>query len=215
MLFTECLVAEITKEEKTEKDIKLLTIDKLDPIILRELFSDNNSDNIKQNFPALKTIIITSIATISLLCLLFLVALILRILSGDKSNDFLYPDSTPILFEDIPNDYQPPLGAEIKIAGSISMIPLNRILKKNFIDEYRGVSVEIDSSNSGSNAGVEKLCNGEIDIAASSADLSSLNQGCEGLKAVEVYAGALTIVVGKDNPITNLRSEGSKRYFQM
>jgi phosphate transport system substrate-binding protein len=103
-------------------------------------------------------------------------------------------------------------GTTIKINGSTSMVQINEALKTGFQKDYAGTRV-ISNAN-GSEAGIEALLAGKIDIAALSRPLTATEQN-SGLVAIPVSSDAIAIVVGNNNSVrTGLTAEQVKLIFQ-
>ncbi|PMB00376.1 porin [Fischerella thermalis CCMEE 5268] len=89
-----------------------------------------------------------------------------------------------------------PPGTEIRIDGSTSMVTINKKLRLGF--EGRYPKTKVVTLANGSEIGIEKLINGEIDIAAYSCDLTD-EQNKQGLRAIKMGDDAIAIVVGRNN----------------
>ncbi|MBW4568331.1 MAG: phosphate ABC transporter substrate-binding protein [Tolypothrix carrinoi HA7290-LM1] len=91
-----------------------------------------------------------------------------------------------------------PVGTNVRIDGSTSMVNINEKLKKGFEDKYPGTKVVTNAHSS--ERGIQDLIAGNIDVAAVSRHLTDDDQK-KGLQAVIISNDAIAIVVHKiDNP---------------
>lgn len=90
-----------------------------------------------------------------------------------------------------------PSGTIVKIDGSTSMVQINQALKRGF--ETAFPSTTVNTQAGGTEKGLQDLTGGNVDIAAISRPLTSLEQ-TQGLVAVPVAKDAIAIVVGEKNP---------------
>ncbi len=85
----------------------------------------------------------------------------------------------------------------VRIDGSPTMLPINRALKKYYEQEVAGSEVTIDAS--GTEAAIEKLIDGEIDLAAIARPLTRTEK-LQGLKEIPISLEKIAVIVGKNNP---------------
>lgn len=85
----------------------------------------------------------------------------------------------------------------VRIDGSPTMLPINRALKKYYEQEVAGSEVTIDAS--GTEAAIEKLLEGDIDLAAIARPLTRTEK-LKGLKEIPISLEKIAIIVGKNNP---------------
>ncbi|MGI8500862.1 MAG: phosphate ABC transporter substrate-binding protein [Hassallia sp.] len=105
--------------------------------------------------------------------------------SSNKAYSFQLPDAVPV-------------GTNVRIDGSTSMVNINEKLKKGFEDKYPGTKVVTNAHSS--ERGIQDLIAGNIDVAAVSRHLTD-NDEKKGLQAVIISNDAIAIVVHKiDNP---------------
>ena len=90
-----------------------------------------------------------------------------------------------------------PPGTTIKINGSATMVQINQAFKNPF--EQKFPETKILTNAQGTNAGIELLLAGKVDIAAISRSLTAEEQA-QGLVAVPIVQDAIAIVVGVNNP---------------
>ncbi|GAB4141313.1 MAG: hypothetical protein Fur0046_17260 [Cyanobacteria bacterium J069] len=86
---------------------------------------------------------------------------------------------------------------QVRIDGSPSMVPINRALKKYYEQEVAGSEVTLDAS--GTEAAIDKLLEGEIDLAAIARPLTRTEK-LQGLKEIPISLKKIAIIVGKNNP---------------
>lgn len=147
---------------------------------------------------------ITVVGIIIIFCLL---------LQGNRNNLNLLDGDTRI--KDIfpmPNRTEVTDGAKVKIAGSVTMVFYNNELKKKFDNNLFPAKIDVDlnlykdENNRSSNNGINVLCEGEIEIAASSRSLKD-GEKCRNGKtifAVQVKTDYLSVYVHRDNQVRNL-----------
>jgi ABC-type phosphate transport system substrate-binding protein len=90
-----------------------------------------------------------------------------------------------------------PSGTVIKIDGSSSLATVNQALAQAFIQKYPKTNIKIQYQ--GSDAALQGLQRGEIDLAAIGRPLTALEQA-QGLKSVALPRQKIAIVVSVDNP---------------
>ncbi|BAU44811.1 Maltodextrin phosphorylase [Leptolyngbya sp. O-77] len=86
---------------------------------------------------------------------------------------------------------------DVRIDGSPTMLPINQALKKYYEQEVAGSEVTIDAS--GTEAAIEKLIDGEIDLAAIARPLTRTEKA-QGLKEIPISLEKIAVIVGKNNP---------------
>ncbi|GAB4469587.1 MAG: hypothetical protein OHK0037_27880 [Elainellaceae cyanobacterium] len=111
---------------------------------------------------------------------------------------------SPVLAETILNSAAPDVVEEVlaedldvRIDGSPTMLPINQALKKYYEQEVAGSEVTIDAS--GTEAAIEKLIDGEIDLAAIARPLTRTEKA-QGLKEIPISLEKIAVIVGKNNP---------------
>jgi starch phosphorylase len=100
--------------------------------------------------------------------------------------------ATPDVVEDVLAE-----DLNVRIDGSPTMLPINRALKKYYEQEVAGSEVTIDAS--GTEAAIEKLLEGEIDLAAIARPLTRTEK-LQGLKEIPISLEKIAVIVGKNNP---------------
>ncbi len=90
-----------------------------------------------------------------------------------------------------------PAGTTVRLGGSTSMVQINQRLKQGFEQRYGGSTV--NALASGTDVGLQKLQQGELDIAGISRSLTATETQA-GLKAVAIARDAIALVVGINNP---------------
>ena len=102
-------------------------------------------------------------------------------------------------------------GGEVRIAGSDTMLPLNRRLAEAFMRDHPGVAVRV--SGGGTGAGVDALLAGRVGLCAASRpfrpdEVGALYDrfGTIGLRFL-VARDALSVWVHPDNPVRSLTME--------
>lgn len=100
----------------------------------------------------------------------------------------------------------------INIDGSVSMVRITKSLQDNFNKKHQ-IQIITNNKPSGSERGINNLKSGFINIAAVSRPLTD-EEKREGLVEIPVKLDEIAIVVGKDNPITNLSRKEVKNIFQ-
>jgi starch phosphorylase len=111
---------------------------------------------------------------------------------------------SPVLAETILNSAAPDVMEEVlaedlnvRIDGSPTMLPINQALKKYYEQEVAGSEVTIDAS--GTEAAIEKLIDGDIDLAAIARPLTRTEK-LQGLKEIPISLEKIAIIIGKNNP---------------
>lgn len=104
----------------------------------------------------------------------------------------------------------------IKIDGSSTVFPITQGVADNFQKATNGVNVTVGVSGSG--GGFKKFCNGETHIANASRPIKdSEKQACAaaGIQYMEIPVAmdALSVVVNKSNPLTNISSADLKKIW--
>lgn len=92
-----------------------------------------------------------------------------------------------------------PVGSQVRVDGSTSMIIFNKQLGEAFKAKYPGVQYSWRAT--GSSRGIQALLAGEVEVAASSRPLKP-EEVSQGLVAVPVKTDAIAILVGKSNPFS-------------
>lgn len=120
----------------------------------------------------------------------------------DHNSTTITTPKTPVTFPDNPFPVltQVAMGTTIRINGSTSMVQVNELLKQGFIKQYPGTIVIANAS--GTEAGIQDLLNGKIDLAAISRPLTPAEQQ-QGLVAIPVVKDAIAVFVGKSNSFTS------------
>jgi phosphate transport system substrate-binding protein len=106
---------------------------------------------------------------------------------------------------------------DVRIAGSDTMLPLNRRLAQAFMREHAGVAVRVDGGSTG--FGVRALLDESVDLCAASrpfrpAEVNALYEtfGTMGLRFL-IARDALTILVHPDNPVRSLTMDDLAAVF--
>ncbi len=100
----------------------------------------------------------------------------------------------------------------VKIDGSSSMTVINESLKNRFENQYQGTTVELAAD--GTNAALEALLDGQIDLAAVGRPLTDAEKS-QGLIEVPISREKIAIIVGDGNPFNgNLTFEQFARMFR-
>lgn len=99
--------------------------------------------------------------------------------------------------ESFPLPASVPSGTTVKVDGSSSMSVINQSLKERFEQQYGGTSVEL--AETGTDAALQKLLNGEIDLAAIGRPLTVAERQ-QGLTEVPLSREKIAIIIGPDNP---------------
>jgi phosphate transport system substrate-binding protein len=84
-------------------------------------------------------------------------------------------------------------GTVVRIDGSTSMVGVNENLKRGFTAQFPGVNVITTAA--GSDAGIQALVSGKVDIAAISRPLTPQEQA-QGLVATPITTDAIAIIEG-------------------
>jgi serine/threonine protein kinase len=128
----------------------------------------------------------------------------------DEVNPNLFPK---------PNPREVVSGTEIRIAGSITTVALNKKHKEDFEKEFPAtidLTAYNDELKKGSNNGIKVLCQGKVDIAAISRSLDKDEKCDDGGKlfAVKIGIDDLSVIVHYNNPVDNLTKSQVKQIFQ-
>lgn len=99
----------------------------------------------------------------------------------------------------------------VRINGSTSMVQINEIFKKAFMEKFPGTQVIANAS--GTEKGIEDVINGQVDLAAISRTLTPAEQQ-QGLVAIPVATDSVAVIAEVDNPVSNLTTEQVKQIFQ-
>jgi phosphate transport system substrate-binding protein len=108
-------------------------------------------------------------------------------------------------------------GSTIKIDGSSTVFPISEAMAEEFMAQNRGTQVTVGVSGTG--GGFKKFCAGELDITGASRPIKGSEadeckaKGIEYVQ-VEVARDALTVVVHRSNPLTNITSEQLKKIWE-
>ena len=108
-------------------------------------------------------------------------------------------------------------GSTIKIDGSSTVFPISEAMAEEFMAQNRGTQVTVGVSGTG--GGFKKFCAGELDITGASRPIKGSEadeckaKGIEYVQ-VEVARDALTVVVNRSNPLTNITSEQLKKIWE-
>jgi ABC-type phosphate transport system substrate-binding protein len=90
-----------------------------------------------------------------------------------------------------------PVGSQVRVDGSTSMVTFNNRMGEAFKAKYPGVQYSLRAT--GSSRGIQALLAGEVEVAASSRPLKP-EEVDQGLVAVPIKTDAIAILVGKSNP---------------
>ncbi|MFM7427998.1 MAG: glycogen/starch/alpha-glucan phosphorylase, partial [Elainella sp.] len=101
----------------------------------------------------------------------------------------------PPLSGQLPNELLE--GGKLRIDGSNQMTAINQVLKQRYEKQFPGSKVEL--RDRGTEAALEELKTGEIDLAAIGRPLTATEKA-EGLIEVPISAEKIAIIVGKNNP---------------
>jgi phosphate transport system substrate-binding protein len=103
-------------------------------------------------------------------------------------------------------------GTTVRIDGSTSMVTINENLKRAFQSQFANTSVVTNAK--GTDAGIQALLAGTVDVAAISRPLTAQEQA-QGLVAVPVASDAIAIIIGTGNPFNgNLTAAQVSDIFQ-
>ncbi|NES21396.1 MAG: phosphate ABC transporter substrate-binding protein [Symploca sp. SIO3E6] len=91
-----------------------------------------------------------------------------------------------------------PEGTTVRIAGSTSMVQINRALKNTFEQQFPGTT--IDAKAGGTDQGIQSVLQGNAELAAISRPLTP-EETNQGLVAVTVTKDTIAVVVGRDNTL--------------
>ncbi len=110
-----------------------------------------------------------------------------------------------------------PNPAVIQVDGSVTMVGLSVGLKAVYTQQNPGIAMTYgvpDGQPRGSNAGMQALLNGEVQLAATSRPLNAAEIQA-GIRGIPVARDALAVVVGVNNPYQGgLTMEQLKSIFQ-
>ncbi|MBE9125084.1 MULTISPECIES: substrate-binding domain-containing protein [unclassified Coleofasciculus] len=90
-----------------------------------------------------------------------------------------------------------PRGTTVQLDGSTSMIKVNQALKERFEKQYPGTTIELNAQ--GSDAALQALLDGEIDLAAIGRPLTG-EEKAQGLVQVPLNLQKIAIITAPDNP---------------
>ncbi|HEY9626460.1 MAG TPA: glycogen/starch/alpha-glucan family phosphorylase [Coleofasciculaceae cyanobacterium] len=100
----------------------------------------------------------------------------------------------------------------LKIDGSSAMTVLNQALKQRFEQAFPDTEVTIDAQ--GTEAALQKLIEGDIDLAAIGRSLTTAEK-VKGLKEIPISQERIAVIVGKENPFKgDLTVEQFTQIFQ-
>ncbi|WP_016949567.1 substrate-binding domain-containing protein [Anabaena sp. PCC 7108] len=103
-------------------------------------------------------------------------------------------------------------GTTVRIDGSNTLLMINQNLKDDFEKKFSGTKVEV--SVNGTDAALQALLDGKIDIAAIARKLTPAEQA-QGLEQVNLHREKIAIVVGANNPFKGgLTSEQFAKIFR-
>lgn len=108
-------------------------------------------------------------------------------------------------------------GSTIKIDGSSTVFPISEAMAEEFMAQNRGTQVTVGVSGTG--GGFKKFCAGELDITGASRPIKGSEadeckaKGIEYVQ-VEVARDALTVVVNRSNPLTNITTDQLKKIWE-
>jgi len=108
-------------------------------------------------------------------------------------------------------------GSTIKIDGSSTVFPISEAMAEEFMAQNRGTQVTVGVSGTG--GGFKKFCAGELDITGASRPIKGSEadeckaKGIEYVQ-VEVARDALTVVVNRSNPLTNITTDQLKKMWE-
>jgi starch phosphorylase len=88
---------------------------------------------------------------------------------------------------------------KVRIGGSPTMTPINQALKRQFEEQFPGTAIELEGKLADTNAALEALQNGEIDLAAMGRSLTP-EEKAAGLREVPVSFDKIAILTGNSNP---------------
>ncbi|MDM9382343.1 extracellular solute-binding protein [Chlorogloeopsis sp. ULAP01] len=105
-----------------------------------------------------------------------------------------------------------PNGTQVQINGTPSMEKINQALAQQFQAKFPGTEVNIGYD--GTDASVQALRDGKIDLAAIGRSLTQTEQA-RGLATVPITRNKIAVIIGKDNPFnSSLTSEQFARIFR-
>jgi len=126
------------------------------------------------------------------------------------SESLLAQTPTPTPSFALPQNF--PSGTTVQIDGSTSMAAINESLKQRFEKQFSGTKVELTTN--GSDAALQSLLDGKIDLAAIGRPLTEAEKA-QGLTPVPVRREKIAIVVGEENPLQgSLSSEQFAKIFR-
>jgi phosphate transport system substrate-binding protein len=88
----------------------------------------------------------------------------------------------------------------ITIAGSTSVAPVAQALANAYMSNHPGVKITVSGGDSG--VGINDVRSGQVDIGASSSNLTSLE--AEGLSQYIIGQDAISIIVNQQNPVNGV-----------
>lgn len=94
-----------------------------------------------------------------------------------------------------------PDDSTVRIDGTRSMVAINRLLKQAYEKQFPGVAVKLDASTT--EAALQKLQDGEVDLAAIARPLTAA-EVAQGLKQIPISLDKIAIIVGRDNPFNGV-----------
>jgi len=103
------------------------------------------------------------------------------------------------------------LSGKITIIGSTSVGPLARSLADSFMEQEKGVSIDIQEI--GSTEGIQAVINGTADIGTASRELKDAEKEA-GLDVQTIAYDGIAIVVNPANPVADLTSEQIAQIFK-
>ncbi|MFQ4142645.1 extracellular solute-binding protein [Chlorogloeopsis sp. ULAP02] len=105
-----------------------------------------------------------------------------------------------------------PNGTQVQINGTPSMEKINQALAQQFKAKFPGTEVNIGYD--GTDASVQALGDGKIDVAAIGRSLTQVEQA-RGIATVPISRNKIAVIIGKDNPFnSSLTSEQFARIFR-
>ncbi|NJO80208.1 MAG: glycogen/starch/alpha-glucan family phosphorylase [Cyanobacteria bacterium RM1_2_2] len=100
----------------------------------------------------------------------------------------------------------------LRIDGSDSMTAINQLLQQRYEEQFPDAAVKLRSSST--EAGIEKLINDQIDLAAIGRSLTAAEKA-KGLIEIPISREKIAIIIGRDNPFTgNLTIEQLTKIFR-
>lgn len=99
----------------------------------------------------------------------------------------------------------------VRVGGATSMARMSRYLHER-VSSY-STNMSINYSHNGSEDGMRKLSNDEIDVSGLSRELSD-SEKQKGFIAIPIAEDPIAVVVGKDNPIKDLSDKQVEQIFR-